>query len=241
MKPAAAQTSLNSIGNGSLPLRGQPNLTTPLTPAMDADTSTTVESNASVTADARCAVAPVSMSSPDQANEIFGSGTDANFLTLAGLASQSPLNVFGGNETFGATLNSNPSSLRYPVRGAAIFSPARENNAPSVSSSPVTVADSATVALPGSSEQSMANETDAPTIVSMADAIAQLPVTAPPIVVTAGAAAAIGGASAESVTFAGSTGTLTLDDAVAFTGQVSGLAGSDAIDLADVSYGPNRK
>ena len=41
------------------------------------------------------------------------------------------------------------------------------------------------------------------------------------------------------MTFAGSTGTLILNDALAFTGQVSGLAGSDAIDLADVSYGPN--
>ena len=47
------------------------------------------------------------------------------------------------------------------------------------------------------------------------------------------------GVSAQSVTFAGTTGTLKLDDAVAFTGQVSGLAGSDAIDLADVSYGPS--
>ena len=41
------------------------------------------------------------------------------------------------------------------------------------------------------------------------------------------------------MTFAGTTGTLILDDAVAFTGQVSGLPGSDALDLADVSYGAN--
>ena len=39
------------------------------------------------------------------------------------------------------------------------------------------------------------------------------------------------------MTFTGTTGTLKLDDALAFTGEVSGLAGSDAIDLADVSYG----
>ena len=52
-----------------------------------------------------------------------------------------------------------------------------------------------------------------------------------------GATAEIAGASAQSVTFAGSTGILILNDALAFTGQVSGLAGSDAIDLADVSYG----
>ena len=43
------------------------------------------------------------------------------------------------------------------------------------------------------------------------------------------------------MTFAGTTGTLILDDSLAFTGQVSGLAGSDAIDLADVSYGSKRK
>ena len=57
--------------------------------------------------------------------------------------------------------------------------------------------------------------------------------------VSDGATVAIDGASAQSVTFTGSTGTLTLNDAVAFKGQVSGLAGSDAIDLADVSYGAN--
>ena len=45
--------------------------------------------------------------------------------------------------------------------------------------------------------------------------------------------------SAQAVTFTGSTGILTLNDAVAFKGQVSGLAGSDGIDLADVSYGTN--
>ena len=49
----------------------------------------------------------------------------------------------------------------------------------------------------------------------------------------------IDGASAQAVNFTGTTGTLKLDDAVAFTGQVSGLAGSDALDLADLSYGPN--
>ena len=59
------------------------------------------------------------------------------------------------------------------------------------------------------------------------------------ITIAVGATAEIEGASAQSVTFAGSTGTLILDDALGFTGQVSGLSGSDAIDLADVSYGSN--
>ena len=60
---------------------------------------------------------------------------------------------------------------------------------------------------------------------------------ASPVTVADGATVEIDGASAQSVTFAGTTGTLKLDDALAFTGQVSGLTGSDALDLADVSYG----
>ena len=61
--------------------------------------------------------------------------------------------------------------------------------------------------------------------------------TAPAVTVADGASVEISGVSAQSVTFTGTTGTLKLDDALAFTGEVSGLAGSDAIDLADVSYG----
>jgi hypothetical protein len=61
--------------------------------------------------------------------------------------------------------------------------------------------------------------------------------TAPAVTVADGASVEISGVSAQSVTFTGTTGTLKLDNALAFTGEVSGLAGSDAIDLADVSYG----
>ena len=57
--------------------------------------------------------------------------------------------------------------------------------------------------------------------------------------VAAGAAVEIDGVSAQSVTFTGTTGMLTLDDSLSFTGQISGLTGSDALDLADVSYGAN--
>jgi len=81
----------------------------------------------------------------------------------------------------------------------------------------------------------------APVVVT-ADTAAQSSVTvnaAPPLTVADGATVEIDGASGQSVTFAGTTGTLKLDDALAFTGQVSGLAGSDALDLADVSYGAN--
>ena len=62
---------------------------------------------------------------------------------------------------------------------------------------------------------------------------------APAITVGDGATTQIEGASAQSVTFTGTAGTVILDDAVAFTGQVSGLTGSDTLDLADVSYGSN--
>ena len=61
----------------------------------------------------------------------------------------------------------------------------------------------------------------------------------PPVTVANGATVEIDGSSGQSVGFAGTTGTLKLDDALAFSGQVSGLTGSDALDLADVSYGPN--
>ena len=62
---------------------------------------------------------------------------------------------------------------------------------------------------------------------------------ATPVTVAEGAAVEIDGVSAQPVIFTGTTGTLKLDEASAFTGSISGLAGSDAIDLADVSYGAN--
>ena len=60
-----------------------------------------------------------------------------------------------------------------------------------------------------------------------------------PATIANGATVEIDGASAQSVIFEGTTGTLKLDDAPAFTGEVSGLTGADALDLVDVSYGPN--
>ena len=60
-----------------------------------------------------------------------------------------------------------------------------------------------------------------------------------PVTVADGATVEIGGASAPAVTFTGTTGTLKLEDSVAFAGQISGLTGSDALDLTDISYGPN--
>jgi hypothetical protein len=60
---------------------------------------------------------------------------------------------------------------------------------------------------------------------------------APTVTVAEGASVEIAGASAQSVTFTGTTGTLKLDHSLAFTGQITGLAGTDGIDLADVSFG----
>jgi hypothetical protein len=62
--------------------------------------------------------------------------------------------------------------------------------------------------------------------------------------VAAGATIEIGGADSGTVTFEGATGTLKLDDAPAFSGQIfnftgnGNLSSSDQIDLKDISYGP---
>ena len=57
-----------------------------------------------------------------------------------------------------------------------------------------------------------------------------------PINIASGATVEIAGASAQSVSFAGSTGTLILDSPSSFTGTVAGLAGQDTLDLVDVSF-----
>src|ERR1700733_9928436 len=58
-----------------------------------------------------------------------------------------------------------------------------------------------------------------------------------PLTIDNGGTAEISGVSSQAVTFEGTTGTLKLDNAVSFTGQVAGLVESDALDLADVRYG----
>ena len=57
------------------------------------------------------------------------------------------------------------------------------------------------------------------------------------VVIADGGIAEIQNANDASVTFAGNTGTLKLDHSLAFTGQVTALRGSDAIDLSDVTFG----
>ena len=63
--------------------------------------------------------------------------------------------------------------------------------------------------------------------------------TGSPVTIANGATVEIDGPSGQSVTFAGTTGTLKLQDAVLFTGLISGLSGADAIDLSGFAYGAN--
>jgi hypothetical protein len=84
------------------------------------------------------------------------------------------------------------------------------------------------------------NAAPTPTVVTAgASAAKVIADTASMVTVTDGVTVEINGVSDQSVNFEGTTGELKLNDAGAFTGQVSGLAGSDAFDLADVSFGPN--
>jgi hypothetical protein len=57
------------------------------------------------------------------------------------------------------------------------------------------------------------------------------------VTIADGGSAEIDGAGTQSVTFTGATGTLTIDHSLAFTGAITGLAGTDALDLVDISYG----
>ena len=92
---------------------------------------------------------------------------------------------------------------------------------------------------------SRAGEADTPAgVLNTMEQVPDTPTGAPSTIDTSamvtvanGASVELQGASAQSVTFAGTTGTLKLENAVGFRGQISGLTGSDALDLADVHYG----
>ncbi len=56
-----------------------------------------------------------------------------------------------------------------------------------------------------------------------------------PVTIANGATVEIDGSSTQAVTFTGTTGTLKLEYAPYSTGSISGLAGDDAIDIADIS------
>ena len=57
------------------------------------------------------------------------------------------------------------------------------------------------------------------------------------VTIAGGGSAEIDGPGTQLVTFTGVTGTLRIDHALGFSGQISGLAGADALDLSDLSYG----
>jgi 20S proteasome alpha/beta subunit len=57
------------------------------------------------------------------------------------------------------------------------------------------------------------------------------------VTVAEGASVEINGLGPQSVTFTGTTGTLKIEHAFNYAGQISGLAGADALDLSDLSYG----
>ena len=100
------QSPLNSIDNGSFPLSGATEPDDIAAPATEPDTSIAVASSTSLTADTQRAGPLGSLLSADEASEIFGSGTNVDFLILAaGAASQNPLNFFGDgdNPVFGFT------------------------------------------------------------------------------------------------------------------------------------------
>jgi hypothetical protein len=61
------------------------------------------------------------------------------------------------------------------------------------------------------------------------------------ITIAAGTTAEIVGASAQAVTFTGTTGTLQLDNSSSFAGTVAGLSGQDTIDFADISFATAQK
>jgi hypothetical protein len=85
------------------------------------------------------------------------------------------------------------------------------------------------------------NATTKPRDTATPYSVVETPAAAQPtsVVVAEGASIEITGPRTQFVTFTGTTGTLTIDHGLAFTGQISGLAGADALDLADLSYGAN--
>ena len=60
-----------------------------------------------------------------------------------------------------------------------------------------------------------------------------------PVTVNNGAAVDLSAPSAAAVTFAGSSGTLQLDQSRAFSGTISGVGGQDQLDLTDIAFSAN--
>ena len=60
-----------------------------------------------------------------------------------------------------------------------------------------------------------------------------------PVTVGNGATVDLSGPSATTVNFAGSTGTLQLDQSASFSGTIAGFGGQDQLDLTDITFGAN--
>ena len=194
--------------------------------AMDPDGNTGNTSAASatsdVTLDAQDPTAPEITSFSNGAGDLDDGGT-SDIWTLAGTAdAQSLAILFDGNVALG-------SAETDPVGFGTLTTSTLASGVNSFSLVPLDSPNNTTLV-------------SAPIVVTF-DTVPQAPTAnanpAPPVTIVDDGTAEINGVSAQSVTFAGTTGILKLDDAVAFTGQVSGLSGSDALDLADVSYGAN--
>ena len=141
------------------------------------------------------------------------------------------------------------SPARAPIGGAGQLG--ASGGRASGTDSLVTIANGATVEIDGRSAQSLTftgttgilKLEDAPSFTGSisglagADAVDTADIS--PVTIANGAAVEIDGPSARSVAFAGTTGTLKLEDPQAFTGLISGLSGADAIDLSGFVYGAN--
>ena len=145
--------------------------------------------------------------------------TDANTVSLSGAAvPQSVVDLFDGNVLLGSTETNDEGVWNFTTDtlNAGTYSFTSDEvglSGPSALSAPV---------------------------VATIDSAARSSITAgatSPVAVAAGATVAINGVSEQPVTFESSSGTLEINDSVAFTGQITGLAGSDALDLADIRYG----
>ena len=223
-----------------------------LTSQTDGDLSDRVSDDTTI-ASSKTDTAPGGVSLFDGGSPLSSIGADAgDVANLAAVAVlDDPFGSFVDNDLGDDATNVNTPTSNGMVVAQSDVSLFDENSSlGSGETDPIGVWDLAPVALANSAYSFAMPATDglsntgalSAAVVMPVDTAAPSPLTVDPIpaiTVANGATAKIDGASAQSVTFEGSTGTLILNDALAFTGQVSGLSGSDAIDLADVSYGPS--
>jgi hypothetical protein len=181
---------------------------------------TTASAVLTVSVNARSATAPeitsLSMNADDTVTGI------ANAVTLSGTAvAQSVVELYDGNVLLGTS----------ETNSAGIWTFTTDTLASGLNSFTAVQVDSSDIN----------NLISTPIVVAISTAttLSSSANTTPSITIANGATAEINGISDQSVNFTDTTGTLKLDQSLVFSGQVSGLAGSDAIDFADVSFGTN--